>query len=78
MKAGAESATGGILTHGATCSRRPVGCAVALRVLEIFEKRQLLTHIRAVSQVFSRRIHGFADHPLVSQTRASAFWGRSS
>jgi 4-aminobutyrate--pyruvate transaminase len=75
LKAGADAATGGFFAHGTTYSGHPVGCAVALKVLEIFEKRQLLAHIRAVSDVFARRIHGFADHPLVGQTRAIGLMG---
>jgi 4-aminobutyrate--pyruvate transaminase len=75
LKAGADAATGGFFAHGATYSGHPVGCAVALKVLEIFEKRQLLAHVRAVSDVFARRIHGFVDHPFVGQTRAIGLMG---
>jgi 4-aminobutyrate--pyruvate transaminase len=75
LKAGADAATGGFFAHGTTYSGHPVGCAVALKVLEIFEKRQLLAHIRQVSQVFARRIHAFADHPMVGQTRAIGLMG---
>ncbi|MBS0222371.1 MAG: aminotransferase class III-fold pyridoxal phosphate-dependent enzyme [Proteobacteria bacterium] len=75
LKAGADAATGGFFAHGTTYSGHPVGCAVALKVLEIFEKRRLLAHIRGVSTVFARRIHAFADHPLVGQTRAIGLMG---
>ncbi len=75
LKRGSDAATGGFFAHGATYSGHPVGCAVALKVLEIFEKRDLLTHVQTVASVFSRRIHAFADHPLVGHTRAIGLMG---
>jgi 4-aminobutyrate---pyruvate transaminase len=75
IKAGADAATGGFFGHGTTYAGHPVACAVALRVLEIFERRKLLTHVRKVSGPFSQRIHAFADHPFVGQTRAVGLMG---
>jgi 4-aminobutyrate--pyruvate transaminase len=75
IKAGADAATGGFFWHGTTYGGHPVPCAVALKVLEIFEKRKLLDHIRAVAAPFARRIHAFADHPYVGQTRAIGLMG---
>jgi 4-aminobutyrate--pyruvate transaminase len=75
LKAGSDAATGGFFAHGATYSGHPVGCAVALKVLEIFERRKLLAHIRTVSGPFSHRIHKFAGHPFVGQTRALGLMG---
>lgn len=75
LKTGSDATAGGFFVHGATYSGHPVGCAVALKVLEIFEKRQLLTHIQSVADTFSRRIHAFGDHPFVGHTRAIGLMG---
>jgi 4-aminobutyrate---pyruvate transaminase len=75
IKLGSEMATGGFFAHGTTYSGHPVACAVGLKVLEIFEKRQLLNHIRTVSGRFAQRLNAFADHPFVGQTRAVGLMG---
>ena len=67
--------TAGFFAHGATYSGHPVGCAVGVRVLELIEERGILAHVRRVSKRFADRIHAFADHPLVGETRAVGLMG---
>lgn len=59
----------GWFSHAATFQAHPVAAAVALKVLEIWEKRNLLAHIRAVSPYFTKAIATLEDHPLVKGTR---------
>ncbi len=59
----------GRYSHAATFQAHPVAAAVALKVLEIWEKRDLLTHVRTVSPYFAKAIATLEDHPLVKGTR---------
>ena len=59
----------GWYSHAATFQAHPVAAAVALKVLEIWEKRDLLSHIRKVSPYFAKAIATLEGHPLVKGTR---------
>jgi len=61
--------TGHYFAHGTTYAGHPVAAAVALKVLDIFERRNLLAHVRAVARHFAARLHGYAQHPLVGEVR---------
>jgi 4-aminobutyrate--pyruvate transaminase len=61
----AESEKIGIFGHGYTYSGHPVTTAVALETLKIYEERDILGHVRAVSPYFQSKMGDFADHPLV-------------
>lgn len=69
------SAEIGFFGHGATYSGHPVGCAVALKVLDLIEERSIDAHVRAVSRVFARRLEQFRDHPLVGDVRYAGLMG---
>jgi putrescine---pyruvate transaminase len=59
------------LVHGYTYSGHPVASAVALRNLEVIEKRGLVTRVKTdIGPYFQRRLREtFADHPLVGEVR---------
>jgi 4-aminobutyrate---pyruvate transaminase len=61
--------------HGFTYSGHPVCAAVALRTLEIMEERALFNHAARVGEVFQRRLHALADHPLVGNARGIGLIG---
>ena len=65
----------GTMPHAATYSGHPVAAAVALRMLEIIEERDLLGHVRTVGPRLQRHIHSFAGHELVFNTRAVGLGG---
>lgn len=65
----------GFFAHGTTYSGHPVGCAVALKVLELIEERDLHAHVRRVSRRFEQRITAFRDHPLVGEVRVAGLMG---
>jgi putrescine aminotransferase len=59
------------MVHGYTYSGHPVACAVALKNLEVIEKRRLVPRVRdTIGPHFQRRLReAFADHPLVGEVR---------
>ncbi|MGO4677991.1 aminotransferase class III-fold pyridoxal phosphate-dependent enzyme [Bosea sp. 2YAB26] len=73
LEAGSETA--GIFNHGSTYGAHPVAAAVALKVLDIFERRDILGHIGSVAPVFAKGLAALEDHPLVTSTRALGLAG---
>jgi 4-aminobutyrate--pyruvate transaminase len=59
----------GIFAHGYTYTGHPASCAVALEVLDIFEQRDLLAHVRRVSPRLLDGVRRLAAHPLVGDVR---------
>ena len=70
-----ESRKIGTFGHGYTYTAHPVGCAVSLKAIEIYERIDIVGHVRKVAPAFERGIAGFADHPLVGNTRAKGLIG---
>jgi 4-aminobutyrate--pyruvate transaminase len=67
LEAGSKSL--GFFGHGTTYSGHPVGCAVALKVLDLLKERDIAGHVARVSKVFAKRLEAFRDHPLVGDVR---------
>ena len=65
----------GTFGTGFTYSGHPVPAAVALETLKIYEERKILDHVRRVEPRFQARLRGFADHPLVGETRGVGLIG---
>ncbi|HWC62666.1 MAG TPA: aminotransferase [Rhizomicrobium sp.] len=65
----AESRRIGMLAHGLTYGGHPVAAAVALKTLEIYQKRDVIGHARAVEPLFLARVKRVADPPLVGEAR---------
>lgn len=61
--------------HGITYSGHPTCAAVALETIKIYEERKILDHVRALAPHFLKRLHAFADHPLVGETRGVGLVG---
>ncbi|HSZ74705.1 MAG TPA: aminotransferase [Rhizomicrobium sp.] len=59
------------LVHGYTYSGHPVASAVALKNLEVIEKRNLVSRVKnEIGPYLQRRLREtFADHPLVGEVR---------
>jgi len=69
------SQKGGYFGHGATYSGHPVGCAVALKVLDLIERRDMAGHVARVSKVFLARLEKLGELPYVAQTRGRGLMG---
>jgi len=59
----------GVLGHGYTYSGHPVGAAVALEALDIYQEIDLYGHVRNVSGHFLHRCRELMEHPLVGDAR---------
>ena len=70
-----ESRKIGTFGHGFTYTAHPVAAAVAIKTLEIYEKHNLVGHVRTVGQRFEARIAKLAGHPLVGHARAKGLLG---
>jgi len=57
------------------CSAHPVAAAVALKTLEIYERRDVFGHVRKVAPVFNARLKALADHPLVGEANGVGLIG---
>ncbi len=57
----------GTLGHGFTYSAHPVASAVALKTIEIYQRRDVIGHARRMAPLFNRRLSALADHPLVGE-----------
>lgn len=64
-----ESARIGTFGHGFTYSAHPVPAAVALETLRIYQERDILSHVRAMSPLLQNGLRRLADHPLVGEVR---------
>ncbi|MGL4728044.1 MAG: aminotransferase [Bosea sp. (in: a-proteobacteria)] len=65
----------GTFGHGNTYAGHPVGCAIALKTLEIYERDKIIAHVRAVSPAFLARLNALAQHPLVGEARGVGLIG---
>lgn len=65
----------GTFGHGNTYAGHPVGCAVAVKTLEIYQRDRIVEHVRAVAPTFQKRLTALADHPLVGEARGVGLIG---
>lgn len=59
----------GVFNHGLTYAAHPVAAAVALKVLDIMERRNILGHVQRILPTWERGLQELEDHPLVSSSR---------
>lgn len=59
----------GVLGHGFTYAGHPVGAAVALEALDIYDEIDLVGHVKRVSESFLSQCEALLDHPLVGDVR---------
>jgi 4-aminobutyrate--pyruvate transaminase len=69
------SASVGVFGHGYTYSGHPLGCAVALETLKIYEERDIVGHVRSLAPAFQAALRQFADHSLVGDVRGAGLIG---
>ena len=61
--------------HGLTFGGHPVGCAVALRNLQLFEEENFCENVRTHEAGFRERLEGLYDLPIVGDVRGAGwFW----
>lgn len=60
--------------HGITFAGHPVSAAVALANLDIFERENLLGHVRENEAAFKSRLEGLRDIPIVGDVRGTGYF----
>ena len=63
------------LGTGFTYGGHPVGAAVGLETLRIYEERNMLGHVREVMVPFQNRLSALNEHPLVGEARGAGLIG---
>jgi len=70
-----ESRKIGVFGHGFTYTAHPVAAAVAAKTLEIYEKRNIVGHVRELAPKFEARVARLSQHALVGHARAKGLIG---
>jgi 4-aminobutyrate--pyruvate transaminase len=65
----------GVFGHGNTYAGHPVGCAVAVKTLEIYKRDKIVEHTRAMAPTFLRCLNKLGEHPLVGEARGVGLIG---
>lgn len=65
----------GLFAHGFTYSGHPLSTAIALKTLEIYDRRDVFGHVRRIAPHFARHIRALAQHPLVGDARSVGLIG---
>ncbi len=60
--------------HGFTFAGHPVSCAVALANLDVFERDDILGHVRSTAGAFRSALEGLSDLPIVGDVRGDGFF----
>lgn len=71
----APSAEVGVFGHGYTYSGHPVGCTVALKTLEIYERDNIYGHAATVGAYLQQRLREFEHHEIVGNVRGVGLIG---
>jgi 4-aminobutyrate--pyruvate transaminase len=71
----ANSGKIGTFGHGFTYGGHPVGCAVGIRTLEIYERMDVTARVRALAPKFAAHLDRLAAHPLVGEARYLGLMG---
>ncbi|MEM8798307.1 MAG: aminotransferase [Pseudomonadota bacterium] len=65
----------GTFGHGYTYGGHPFSCAMGIKTLEIYQKRDIVGRVRSMAPLFEKRLQAFNDHPLVGNTRSRGLIG---
>lgn len=65
----------GTFGHGFTYGGHPLGCALGVKAIEIYQRRDILGHVRNMTPTFEARLRKVADHPLVGEVRSAGLVG---
>lgn len=71
----AGSSRNGPLGHGYTYSGHPLGAAVAMETINIYEERDIVSEVKAKSPIFQGGLRKFLSHPLVGEVRGIGLVG---
>ena len=55
--------------HGFTSGGHPVGCAIALKAIDVIINEGLLDNVKSISPYFHKRLHEFNEYEHIGETR---------
>ncbi len=61
-------------SHGITFGGHPVGCAIALKNIEIMKREGIVEHVRASQERFKAKLDTLLDLPIVGDVRGTGFF----
>ncbi|MCO4318441.1 aminotransferase [Phyllobacterium sp. 21LDTY02-6] len=70
-----HSAAIGTFGHGFTYGGHPVGCALGVKAIEIYQRRNIVDEVRKLTPTFEARLARVSDHPLVGEVRNCGLMG---
>ncbi len=70
-----QSGDVGTFGHGFTYGGHPLGCAIGVKTIEIYQKRKIVEHVRSLAPLFEARLKALGDHPLVGEARCLGLMG---
>ncbi|MFD0915916.1 aminotransferase [Pseudahrensia aquimaris] len=65
----------GTFGHGYTYGGHPLGCALGVKAIEIYQRMNICERVRSMTPLFERRLEALKDHPLVGEVRSSGLLG---
>ena len=65
----------GTFGHGYTYGGHPLGCALGVKAIEIYQRMDIVGRVRALMPTFEARMRKIADHPLVGEARTCGLMG---
>jgi len=64
-----ESKKIGVFGHGFTYSGHPVGTAIGVKTMEIYQRDNIVGHVQKLIPLFWKHLDALRDHPLVGEVR---------
>ena len=61
--------------HGFTSGGHPVGCAIALKAIEVIINEGLLDNVKSISPYFLKRLNEFKEYEYIGETRGVGLMG---
>ena len=61
--------------HGFTAGGHPVGCAIALKAIDVIINEGLLDNVRSISPYFHKRLNEFNEYENIGETRGKGLMG---
>jgi adenosylmethionine-8-amino-7-oxononanoate aminotransferase len=62
-----------LFSHGITFGGHPVGCAIALKNLEIMQREKIVEHVRDTQDGFRDKLATLLDLPIVGDLRGTGY-----
>ncbi len=64
-----------IFGHGYTYGGHPLGCAMGVKAIEIYQKRDIVGKVRSIAPLFEKRLKQIGELPFVGEVRFSGLLG---